>query len=120
MTTSPNTEQTNYRTVGDREVPLAVGLTRDGAVVSLTGKTVKFGMKSEDGTTKVAETAANVTVTNATQGHVQYDWQASDVDTAGVFYAFFVVIDDVTSRRDTYPPDGERLAVRFAPRVPEI
>jgi hypothetical protein len=57
-------------------------------VISLVGATVRFHMKSLDGTIKVD---AVMTITDAVGGIVQYDWQSSDTDTAGSYYAEFEV-----------------------------
>jgi hypothetical protein len=91
------------RHVGDTEVALAATLVRpDGTVVDLTGLTVKFTMVDSAGTDVVAETTSGVTVTDADSGEVQYTFSSGDVDTAGTFYGYFVVIDG-SSNRDTFP-----------------
>ena len=105
-------------TVGDTLTALLVQLKqRDAsgvlAVVDVTGLTVKFKMVDSAGTTKVALTASNVTVTGAANGKVQYDFQADDVDTAGRHYAWFVV-EDGSSEKDTYPADGRSFIIEIA------
>jgi len=103
--------QRQVRHVGDTEVAIAATLQRpDGTAVNLTGLTVKFRMVAVDGTTKVAETASNVTVTDEASGQVQYNPQAADVDTAGVYHAYFVVIDG-SSNRDTFPVKNGDLVI---------
>lgn len=62
--------------------------TAAGTAISLTGASVKFHMKSLDGTMKVD---AAMTVTNANNGVVQYDWQTGDTDTVGSYAVEFEV-----------------------------
>lgn len=60
--------------------------------VNVTGLTVTFTMiNSATGVTKVAAAAATV-VTPAT-GMVRYDFQTVDVDTAGIFWGTFKIVD---------------------------
>lgn len=56
--------------------------------INLVAATVMFHLKSLDGTIKVD---AEMTVTDADNGVVQYDWQSGDTDTAGSYYAEFEV-----------------------------
>jgi hypothetical protein len=56
--------------------------------IGLVGATVMFHLKSLDGTIKVD---AEMTVTDADNGVVQYDWQSGDTDTVGSYYAEFEV-----------------------------
>ena len=103
---------THHRAKGDIRVPLAVTLKRpDGTVVNLTGLTVKFRMVTSGTprTDKVALTASNVTVTDAANGKVQYDFQPGDVDSGGKYFAFFVIDD--SGEIETFPPDGDKLMV---------
>jgi hypothetical protein len=101
-------------TVGDTLSPLNVQLMQKDttgvlASVDLTGKVVRFFMVNSAGTSVVAETVENVTVTDATAGQVQYDFQAADVDTAGTYYGWFRVYDD--TEYDTYPSGGRKLTI---------
>ena len=96
------------RIVGDTRSLFAVTLMREGAAVNLTGLFVRFSMVDADGQVKVAETAGNVSVSNAAAGEVEYDFQAADVDQPGTFYAYFHVYGtdpdvDPNAERDTYP-----------------
>lgn len=59
-----------------------------GTAIVLTGASVKFHMKALDGTVKVNSA---MTVTNASGGVVQYDWQTGDTDTVGSYSAEFEV-----------------------------
>jgi len=73
--------------------------------INLTGATVQFHMKSIDGTLKID---ASMTVTDATNGVIQYDWQAGDTDTVGSFYAEFEVTyaDDTV---ETFPNNSNKM-----------
>jgi len=107
-----STPQTHYLQVGDTRTPLTATLVRpDGSAVDLsgTGITVKFKMIAPDGTVKVAETEDNVTITNASQGQVQYHFQSADVDAAGVYYAYFVLVEGTD--RETFPVQKGHLRI---------
>ena len=73
--------------------------------VILSGATVKFHMKSVDGTVKVDQP---MTITDANGGVVQYDWQAVDTDTVGTYYVEFEVTYADTSI-ETFPNNGNRV-----------
>ena len=95
--------QRQERQVGDTRTAIAATLKRpDGTVESLSGLTLKFAMTDSEGTVKVAETNDNVTVTDATNGLVQYAPQAADVDTPGTFHAYFVA-ETGAGAQDTFP-----------------
>lgn len=107
--------QSHVCTVGDTLSPMGVQLVReDGAggyaVVDLTGLTVKFKMADREGTVVVAETVTGVSIIDATAGKVQYDFQATDVDTEGIFYAWFITY--LGSEKSTYPADGRSFSIR--------
>jgi len=73
--------------------------------VNLTGATVMFHMKSVDGTIKVD---AEMTITNAEGGVVQYDWQTGDTDTVGTYYVEFeVTYSDLSV--ETFPNNGNKV-----------
>lgn len=101
-------------TVNDTLRPLGCQLQYEdstGAIVNvnLTGLTVKFKMVADNGTVKVAETAA--TVIDPLTGQVQYDFQSADVNTAGIFWGWFIVFGGVGGlERDTYPV-GRKLCI---------
>lgn len=95
--------QTLTRQVGDTQIAIAAALKRDdGTVAPTTGLTVKFAMVDGQGNVKVAETTSNVTATDAAAGLVQYDPQDADVDTAGIFYGYFIT-QDGSGKQDTFP-----------------
>tara|TARA_R110000851_G_scaffold315760_1_gene478422 strand:+ start:1396 stop:1716 length:321 start_codon:yes stop_codon:yes gene_type:complete len=70
--------------------------------VSLVGATVKLHMNSLDGVAKINQT---VTITDAENGVIQYDWQSGDTDTVGVYYAEFQVTFS-GGFVETFPNDG--------------
>lgn len=93
---------------------LAAQLKRKNAAgtltaVDLTGLTVKFKMVNSSGTVVVAETETGVTVTDASNGKVTYDFQSADVTTAGEYYGYFVVYTGAES--DTFPVNRRGLKI---------
>lgn len=106
-------------TVGDTLSAMLIQLKqRDTSgtlsAVDVTGLTVKFKMVDQSGQTKVALTDSNVTVVDATNGKVQYDFQVGDVDIAGRYYAWFVVVG-AGSEEDTFPVNGRSLVIDVMP-----
>lgn len=73
-------------------------------VIDLTGATVRFHMKSVDGTLKID---APMTVTNVSGGVCQYNWQAGDTDTVGTYYVEFEVTYADASV-ETFPNNGSK------------
>lgn len=67
--------------------------------INLAGASVQFHMKGIDGSLKVN---AAMTVVDAVNGVIQYDWQDGDTDTVGSYYAEFEVTytDDTV---ETFP-----------------
>ena len=105
-------------TVGDTLSPLAVNLQQKDSTgtladVDLTGKTVKVKGVKDNGDSWIAETITGVTVADADDGLVQYDFQTADVATAGLFWLWFVVYSG--SEKDTFPADGRGLGVDITP-----
>jgi hypothetical protein len=74
------------------------------AVIDLTGATVRFHMKSVDGTLKID---SPMTVTNVSGGVCQYNWQAGDTDTVGTYYVEFEVTYADASV-ETFPNNGSK------------
>jgi len=70
--------------------------------VDITAAAVKFHMKSLDGVVKINET---MTITDAENGVVQYDWQVGDTDTVGAYYVEFEVTYADASI-ETFPNTG--------------
>jgi hypothetical protein len=106
--------------VGDTLTPLASQLWQQNAsgvltVVNLAGLTCKFTMVSSAGTVIVNEATTGVTVTDATTGKVQYDFQTTDVATAGTYYAWWTVYSG--TEHDTYPVGGRKLVIEISARA---
>lgn len=113
-----NSNQVDPRTVGDTVTPFGFTLTRNGVAFDTTDYTVKWAMEDIDGSTKVAETASRLTMTDDAAGQGQIDFTSTDVDTEGLFYIWIVAVHNSTSKRETFPADGRKMAVRFYPRAP--
>ena len=74
--------------------------------VDLSGATVVFRMNSVDGTVKVE---SNMTIVDADNGVVRYDWQSGDTDTNGTYLVEFRVTY-VDGKVETFP-NTERLSL---------
>lgn len=103
------------RHVGDTLRPLAVALTQEdeagvSAAVDLTGLVVKFKMvNAGDGSVAVALTTTGVSITDADNGEVEYDFLTGNTITAGVYWGYFVVVDGVET--DHFPVGPERYKI---------
>lgn len=73
--------------------------------INLTGASVRFHMKSVDGTLKVD---AEMDVIDELNGIVQYDWQSGDTDTVGAYYIEFEVTYADASV-ETFPNNGNKV-----------
>ncbi len=105
--------QIQVRQVGDTRIALAATLTRPGGTaVDLTNLTMKFKMCTTAGVEKVAETASNVSVVDATTGKVKYTFQDADVDTEGDFYAYFIA-ETGAGAQDTFPVVAGEMRVKI-------
>ena len=106
--------ETHDVTSGDTLTPMGCQLKQRNAAgtlaaVNLTGLTVKFTLVKEDGTVVVDEDEAGVTVTDATNGKVEYDFPGTAVVDAGDYYGWFTVY--FGGERDTYPQKGRRFKI---------
>jgi len=73
-----------------------------GDAIDLTGATVRFKMSTIRGVSKVDAVAS---IEDAANGLVQYDWQAADTDTAGLFYCEWEATY-ADSNVETFPNEG--------------
>ncbi len=80
-------------TVGNVQPAITQQVTSGGAPVNLSSATATFNMRPV-GSTALKVSAAAVVASPAIDGNLQYNWQASDVDTAGVYLVWWDV--DVT------------------------
>lgn len=74
--------------------PYYYGQVKDasGAVVDITGATVRVTMKNAStGTLKIDRGTTGITVTDAANGKFQYAWQSGDTNTVGTYYIEFEV-----------------------------
>jgi len=76
----------------------------DGNVINLTNASVRFHMKSIEGTVKID---AAMTIPNPSLGMIRYDWQVGDTDTVGTYYVEFeVTYADLSV--ETFPNNGSK------------
>lgn len=100
--------------VGDL-VPVIGGTLRNrrlpgqtvGTPVNLTGCVVRFRMIDRTGLVVVNNALCSVTGDPA-DGHVEYEWQVGDTDTAGTFRGWFPVVFPST-KPETFPTIGSVL-----------
>lgn len=86
-------------------------LDENKAVIVLTGATVTFYMQDENGIAVITD--AVVTITDAANGVVEYQWVAADSDVSGYFFAEFVItFGDGTIRTS---PDPGWITVVISP-----
>lgn len=94
--------------VNDTSPTLRVTATDNaGGIIDLTGASATFEMEDfYSGVPKVTPTAA--VIEDAANGVLRYDWDAADVDLAGLFSARFVVTYS-DGRPETFPNRGSIL-----------
>jgi hypothetical protein len=107
-------------TQGDTYSPLAVQLRQrntsgDLANTDLTGFKVKFAMTGLDGTAKIVASTSGVSITSTTEGQVQYDFGSTEVDSPGLYYAWFITETSTGAEVDTYPADGRSFMIEVHP-----
>jgi hypothetical protein len=73
-----------------------------GSAINLSGASVSFHMKPLGGDIKVD---SPMSVTDASEGVVRYDWGASDTDTVGTYFVEFEVTYSDNSV-ETFPNSG--------------
>lgn len=109
------TQQVHRRHVGDTRTVLPVTLQQPNTAgvltaVNLTGHTVKFKMiNAATNAVKVAESDTGVTVVVAADGTVNKAFLAADVDTAGIYWGFFVSYE--AGKPDHFPVHQQGLKI---------
>jgi len=109
------TQVIHRRRTGDLRTVLPVTLKQADAtgtlqVVNLTGLTVEFTMiNAATGAVKITQTSTGVTVVAAASGTVNYEFSADGVDTAGVYWGTFVVIQ--SDEEDSFPVAQQGLKI---------
>ena len=100
-----NTKRSKTFTQDDRRTSIADTLTdANGTVIDLTGHTVAFRMvDAAAGTVKINSAAA--TVDAALLGNVSYAWGATDLDTPGTYYYWWIVTRTSDSKVEHFPGD---------------
>lgn len=73
--------------------------------INLIGASVALHMKSVDSTLKVN---SSMTVTDAENGIIRYDWQTGDTDTVGTYFVEFQVTYSDGSI-ETFPNNGNKI-----------
>ena len=111
----PNPAQQKWFTQNDRRTSIADILTDGkGNPLDLSNSTVAFRMvKKSDSTVKVNNAAA--TIDSTTKGEVSYAWGASDLDTAGSFWAWWILTSG--GKTEHFPGDGKKLTVIVEPAL---
>lgn len=88
----------------DTSPKLAVTLTNSsGNAINLTGCTARFHMKGYGAPSLKVGAAA--TITDATNGVVEYEWTGTDTDTAGTYYGEIEITYGDASV-ETFPNNG--------------
>ncbi len=100
-----------YFTKGDIRTAISDTLVdANGTAIDLSASTVVFRMVlAADDSVKVA--AGAVTIDDATAGEVSYPWDSADVDTAGKYFAWWIVTTG--GETEHFPGDGKKLLVEF-------
>ena len=85
---------THTRHATDTLTAMSIAITQANesgteVAVDLSGRTVTFRMVNSVGEEVVAETSTGVTVTDAVNGEVEYDFETAGVATYGVYYGYF-------------------------------
>lgn len=82
-------------------------------IINLTGASVRFHMKIAGGSTVAVDGAA--TISNATEGRVQYEWASGDTTTAANYQGEFEVTYP-NGTVETFPNSGY-IVVRVIPEI---
>lgn len=88
-------------------------LDEDGVAINLTGSTVAFYMQDLSGVVKI--NGSSVSLIDAPNGLVRYQWVTADTDISGFFIAEFVVTFGGGTKRTS--PDPGYITVIISPSV---
>jgi hypothetical protein len=91
-----------YRVQNDTGPDEEFTVTREGAVVDLTGYTVKFGIKSLTTATITNGTHQTCTLVSPTTGKCSYRFMAGDLPDAGGDYECDLQLTDPAGKNETY------------------
>lgn len=105
----PDLKPDHSRAVGDTLSKFAVQVTREGLPVNLSGLSAKFVMSDLNGNIIVNEASASIS--NALLGHVEYDFQPSEVDEIGFYRGWFRIYG--AGEPDTYPASQEGIIIEI-------
>jgi hypothetical protein len=90
---------------GDLLPTLDAILKDDNGPVDMTGSTLKFFMRTPEGTVKVNGSAATADPNQVVnKGKVSYAWSGTDTDTPGMYQGEFEAT--INSKRETFPSHG--------------
>ena len=74
--------------------------------IDISGATITFNMvNTVTRERKINASGTGVTITDAANGKVKYDWQAGDLDTPGVYHVYFHVTP-ASGNPFTFPQGG--------------
>ena len=103
-----NALQIHRITQGDTATPIRRQIKSGGTVKNLSGYTATFSMVDNDG---AAAGGGSAVIEDAANGVVAYRFQATDVDTPGTFWGWFVL--NSGSGVDHAPHDGRKLQLEI-------
>jgi hypothetical protein len=72
-----------YRVVGDTDTSIDDQLIADGSAVDISNSIVAIHIEQPDGTVITDDTNGNVTVVDAVNGNVKYEFSSGDLDQPG-------------------------------------
>ena len=108
-------QEVHQRHINNTVTPLPMSITQANesgteVAVDLSSRTVSFRMVDALGETVIAETTTGVTVTDAANGEVEFDFPSAGVDEVGVFYGYFNAATG-DSQSDAFPAIQKQLKI---------